>query len=105
MLNLEGSVHPTIGRKDELAGRVYVPSGEPREFVHRCQSTLLEFNSPFSVSQRRRGMPQCHGDIRGHQSQPSGRCMILVKGNKPTSLSHYGNRGVVDSDAPWGLLA
>jgi len=78
MLNLEGSVHPIIGRKDELAGSVYVPAENLVNLftVSKRYSNSIH-RSPFHSG---RGMPQC--DIRGHQSQPSGKSMILVKGRR-----------------------
>jgi hypothetical protein len=74
MLNLEGSVHPTIGRKDELAGRVsrYVPA---ENLVNLFTVSNVTRNSihrpPFqSGDEERRNV-----DIRGyslyHPSQPS----------------------------------
>jgi hypothetical protein len=56
MLNLEGSVHPIIGRKDELAGRVYVPGRErqPREFVH-CQAVSKRYSNSIHRSPFRNG--------------------------------------------------
>ena len=47
MLNLEGSANPTIGGKDELAGRVYVPLENLVNLFTVSNVTRTQFTTPF----------------------------------------------------------